>query len=77
MSEEIVDIGQRVRHIRQEKRIKQVDLAKSIGVTPSYLNRLERNSRTDTGRNMSLKKVIAIQQALGVSMDDLLYGKKG
>ncbi len=38
-------VGGRLRQLREERHLTQVDLAKALGISPSYLNQLEHNAR--------------------------------
>lgn len=38
-------MGVRLRRLREERSLKQVELAQALGISPSYLNQLERNQR--------------------------------
>ena len=40
-----VFMGVRLQRLREERRMTQVALAKSLGISPSYLNQMERNQR--------------------------------
>src|SRR5262245_41861416 len=39
-------IGQRLRQLRLERGVRQVDVAKSLGISPAYLNLIEKGKRT-------------------------------
>jgi predicted transcriptional regulator/DNA-binding XRE family transcriptional regulator len=39
-------IGQRLRQLRMDQRLRQIDVAKQIGVSPAYLNLIEKGKRT-------------------------------
>ena len=41
-------LGQRLRRLRRDKEMSQTDMAQSLGISPSYLNHLERNQRPVT-----------------------------
>lgn len=45
-----VRIGGRLRRLRQERRLSQVQMAEELGISPSYLNLLESNQRPVTVR---------------------------
>lgn len=59
-------IGSKIREQRQILRIKQGELAKKAGISPSYLNLIEHNKRTIAGRPLTL-----IAEALNLSPSDL------
>ncbi|MCW5590104.1 MAG: helix-turn-helix domain-containing protein [Legionellales bacterium] len=56
---------------REYRQIKQVDLAKRIGVSTPYLSQLENNSRSP-----SIEVLKKISIALNVSTDDLIQSDK-
>jgi len=41
-------LGPRIKRLRREQALSQTDMAKSLGISPSYLNHLERNQRPVT-----------------------------
>ena len=59
-------VGTRIRQRRREIGMTQADLAKAIGISPSYLNLIEWNKRRIAGGRLS-----KIAEALNVSPDDL------
>ena len=48
MSNAKLFLGQRLRRLRRDRDMSQTDMAASLGVSPSYLNHLERNQRPVT-----------------------------
>ena len=42
-------LGHRLRRLRRDHALSQTDMAASLGISPSYLNHLERNQRPVTG----------------------------
>ena len=60
--------GQNVKEIRQEQGITQAELAKFANVQPSYVSQVE-NAR----RLPRVDIAIALAEALGISVDSLLY----
>ncbi len=58
--------GQRVRELRQVRRLSQEELAFKAGVHRTYLGGIERGER-----NPSLKNIAAIAEALGVAVSEL------
>ena len=48
MSNAKLFLGQRLRRLRRDREMTQTDMAASLGVSPSYLNHLERNQRPVT-----------------------------
>ncbi len=61
------NIGKALMRIRHERRIRQCDLAKNLGIPPSQLCKLEKGSSAP-----SLNTFIRIANELGVSITDLL-----
>ncbi len=59
--------GIRVKEIRLDKKMSQGDLAKILGVHPTYISGIERGVR-----NMALKNIEKLAKALGVKVADLL-----
>lgn len=62
-----VKLGKRVREIRLKKAMSQGDLAKILGVHPTYISSIERGVR-----NMSVKNIERVAKALGVPIEDLI-----
>lgn len=54
-------IGPAIRHYRVEAGLTQSELAESVGVSPSYLSRLESGNETE-----QLRRIVAILKRLGV-----------
>jgi transcriptional regulator with XRE-family HTH domain len=54
-------IGPAIRHYRAEAGLTQSELAESVGLTPSYLSRLENGQETE-----QLRRIVAILKRLGV-----------
>lgn len=67
MSDISSKFGERVKEIRLDKRMSQGDLAKILGVHPTYISGIERGVR-----NMALKNIEKLAKALGVKVADLL-----
>lgn len=67
-------VSERIKAIREEKRIKQIDIAATLNLDPSYYARLEKR-----GEKMSIEQLHGIADALGVSLGELLgiEGKGG
>ncbi len=61
--------GSRIRERRLDVGLRQADLAKSVGISPSYLNLIEHNRRRIAGKLLS-----QIAQCLEVSADQLSRG---
>ena len=59
--------GKRVRELRKERGLSQVELAAKVGIDRSYMGFLERGER-----NPSLEVIAKIAEALSVTPDELL-----
>ena len=66
MTNRLQNIGNKIRQIRKEKNIPQIELAVEIGIDRSYLSEIE-NGRT----NPSINILYAIADALHVNIIDL------
>lgn len=62
-----VKFGKKVKEIRIAKNMSQGDLAKILGVHPTYISGIERGVR-----NMALKNIEKLAKALGVKIEELL-----
>ena len=62
-------IGERVKKLREEKKMSMTELAERAGVAKSYLSSLERNLQT----NPSIQFLEKIAVVLGVPVDALLF----
>lgn len=60
-------IGKRIRENRLKKKLSQADLAEIIGVSTPHISNVERGKT-----KVSLPKLIAIANALDISLDDLV-----
>ena len=67
---EALNIGRRIRKIRQEKKISQVQLAEKIGVTPSTISQVESNSIS-----LSLLTLLRLTKVLNVPVGALFDEK--
>lgn len=56
-------IGPAIRHFRKQAGLTQAELADLVGLTPSYLSRLENGQETE-----QLRRIVAILKQLGVRM---------
>lgn len=63
-------IGERIKQLRQEKKMSISELAEKAGVAKSYLSSIERNLQT----NPSIQFVEKIGTVLGVSVNELIQG---
>ena len=61
-------IGSKIRKLRLEKGITQIELAKKAGISNTYLSDIE-NERT----NPSLKTLFKIAKALETNFDTIFY----
>ncbi|MBI2610131.1 helix-turn-helix transcriptional regulator [Candidatus Giovannonibacteria bacterium] len=62
-----VKFGKKVKELRLQKKMSQGDLAKILGVHPTYISGIERGVR-----NMALKNIEKLAKALGVKPSELL-----
>lgn len=62
-------IGERVKKLRQEKKMSLSELAERAGVAKSYLSSLERNLQT----NPSIQFLEKIASVLNIPVDHLIY----
>jgi transcriptional regulator with XRE-family HTH domain len=67
MSEIAIKFGKRVREIRLKKKMSQGDLAKILGVHPTYISSVERGIR-----NMALNNIERLAKALSVPIEELI-----
>lgn len=68
MSEDIsIRFGRRVRELRLLNKLSQGKLAKIFDVHPTYISGIERGKR-----NMSLRNIEKLADALGVNIQELL-----
>jgi transcriptional regulator with XRE-family HTH domain len=61
-------LGARLKRFRQQKELTQAELARRAGVSPAYLSELE----SGAGRRPSGRVLLALADALGVTVADLL-----
>lgn len=62
--------SEKIRRLREERRLSQADLAKDVGVTPQLISLLEKGQR-----DPSLKIIKKIANALGVTASYLISGE--
>ena len=65
-------MGSRILECRQAQNMTQGELAKRVGVSTSFIGHLERTEKIP-----SLETVASLCAALDVSMDYLVFGRKG
>ena len=56
-----VALAQRIAELREEKHLRQVDLAKKIGVSQQFISQIETGEET----NLTIETMIKIAQSLG------------
>ncbi|MBQ8624250.1 MAG: helix-turn-helix transcriptional regulator [Oscillospiraceae bacterium] len=69
MDIDYIIIGNRIKEIRTAKKLTQATLAELSGVEPSNISHIER-----AATKLSLPTIIRIANALGVTLDELVYG---
>jgi transcriptional regulator with XRE-family HTH domain len=67
MSDISLKFGKRVKEIRLKKDMSQAELAKILGVHPTYISGIERGVR-----NMALKNIERLANALNVPIGELI-----
>lgn len=65
-------IGKNIRKYRNEKNMRQEDLAEKTGLSTNYIGMIERSEKIP-----SLETFITIANVLGVTSDMLMYGVIG
>lgn len=65
-SEQRIKLGKRIKELRREKGITQIDLAAKVGIDRSYLGFIERGER-----NVSFDVMAEIAKALDIGMNEL------
>ena len=60
-------IGKKIKQVRKQKRLGQVEVAVDAGINPSYYSKIERGEV-----NPSLKIIHSIVKSLGVKSSDIL-----
>ena len=65
----LTQLGMRIRYLRKQKGMSQLDLALEAEVNKNYISDLERGSR-----NPSILILEKIAKALGVSLENLFQG---
>ncbi len=67
-SDIVLKLGKRIKFLRKEKSMTQMDVAALINIDPSAIRRYEKG-RVEMGFTMLMK----FAEALEISIDDLLY----
>lgn len=65
-------VGPRLRRLRREHDQTQAEMAKSLGISTTYVNLLENNQRS-----LSIKTLVSISDAYGVDWHDLIEDSSG
>lgn len=65
------EVGERLRAVRIERGVSQVELAKLLGTFQTTISAIERGTR-----GLTLQQAIRIADALGASPDDILGARK-
>jgi transcriptional regulator with XRE-family HTH domain len=65
------EIGQRIRALREDRGLSQVELAKKLQLTQSNLSAIERGTR-----GVTVNQVVRITKALAASTDEILLESK-
>ena len=68
----LLELGQQIRQLRAAKGLSQEAFANSCGLDRTYIGGIERGER-----NLSLKNLLRISNALGVTPSELLAGIPG
>lgn len=66
-----VEVGKRIVNLREQLNLNRTQLSKSVEVSIGYFCQIEKGQR-----NASLPVTIKLAEALGVSLDYLIYGDK-
>lgn len=66
MKDSIPQIGGRIRQLRRQKAISQANLARELGISASYLNLIEHNSR-----KLTVPLLLTLAQKFGLEINDL------
>jgi transcriptional regulator with XRE-family HTH domain len=65
------DIGQRIKLLRQDRGMTQMELAAQLDISQSNLSAIERGAR-----GVTVNQLVRIAKALGASTDDVLFDTK-
>lgn len=64
-------IGRRIREVRKQQNLSQLELAEMSELSVSYISHIE-----TAQKKASLTSIIKIADALGITVDELLYGNQ-
>ena len=67
----MIDIGKRIKELRELAKLESKDLAEILEVTPSYMSLLENNKRP-----CSIERIESICDALGITLGDFFNTKE-
>lgn len=65
-------MGVRLRRLREERKLKQVELATALDISPSYLNQLEQNQRP-----LTVPVLLKLNAAFGIDVQLFADGEEG
>lgn len=66
-------LSDNLKRIREDRGISQSELAERCGMSPGQISKME----TGVQKNPHLDTVVAMAAALGVSMEELVFGHEG
>lgn len=66
-------LGDNLKRIREDRGISQSELAERCGMSTGQISKME----TGAQKNPHIETVVAISTALGVSMEELVFGTEG
>lgn len=66
-------LSDNLKRIREERRISQTELAERSGISVGQLSKME----TGRQKNPHIETVVAVATALGVSLEELVFGTEG
>ena len=64
-------IGKRIREIRMQMKLSQASLAEMSGLSVTYISHIE-----TAYKKASLSSLVQIADAIGISVDEMLYGNQ-
>src|SRR5262245_61646855 len=66
------DLGSKLKALRLARKVKQIDLAKSLGISPAYLNLIENNKRA-----MNVDVLEKLLHFFDIDMDVFMSSSEG